>query len=87
MRAVVFCGSIFSLHLFLCVHCLPVHDRRTGSRRKLQVSQSQSLQQGFRGVHGNAGENSVLHAECECVSDLFQDKGHRTQKKSTGEYI
>lgn len=52
MRAVVFCGSIFSLHLFLCVHCLPVHDRRTGSRRKLQVSQSQSLQQGFRGVHG-----------------------------------
>ena len=77
MRAVVFCGSIFSLYLFLCVHCLPVHDRRTGSRRKLQVSQSQSfsfffffLQHGFRGVHGNAGDHSVLRAVCEeCESD------------------
>ncbi|XP_040013116.1 stromelysin-3-like [Xiphias gladius] len=34
MRTVVFCGSILPLHLFLCVHSLPVHDRRTASRSK-----------------------------------------------------
>lgn len=34
MRAVVFCGSILSLHLLLCVHPLPVHDRRTVSKYK-----------------------------------------------------
>ncbi|XP_035523301.1 stromelysin-3-like [Morone saxatilis] len=34
MRALVFCCSILSLHLFLCVHSLPVRDRRTASRYK-----------------------------------------------------
>uniref|UniRef100_UPI003AAA3C76 stromelysin-3-like n=1 Tax=Centroberyx gerrardi TaxID=166262 RepID=UPI003AAA3C76 len=36
MRIVVFCSSIFPLHLLLCVHSLPVHDRRTVSRYKQQ---------------------------------------------------
>ncbi|XP_070845294.1 stromelysin-3-like [Chaetodon trifascialis] len=34
MRAVVFCGSILSLHFFLCAHSLPVHEPRTVSRYK-----------------------------------------------------
>ncbi|XP_071322588.1 stromelysin-3-like [Trachinotus anak] len=37
MRTVVFCGSILPLQLFLCVHSLPLHERRTSSRsRQLQ---------------------------------------------------
>ncbi|KAM9338347.1 stromelysin-3-like [Symphorus nematophorus] len=34
MRTVVFCCSILSLHLFLCVQSLPVPERRTGRRNK-----------------------------------------------------
>ncbi|XP_059213238.1 stromelysin-3-like [Centropristis striata] len=36
MRTVVFCGSILPLHLFLCVHSLPVHDRTVSRYKQLQ---------------------------------------------------
>ncbi|KAM4634562.1 stromelysin-3-like [Polymixia lowei] len=34
MRVLVFCSSIFPLQLLLCVHCLPLHERRTVNRYK-----------------------------------------------------
>ncbi|KAM8744116.1 stromelysin-3-like [Acanthopagrus schlegelii] len=63
MRAVVFCSSIFSLYLFLCVHCLPVHDRRTGSRRKLQGWPHSSSHVGLkkRGRHEQDTLNNQYH--------------------------
>lgn len=35
-KKMMFCSSILALHLFLCIHSLPVHDRRSLSKHKLQ---------------------------------------------------
>ncbi|XP_028273664.1 stromelysin-3-like [Parambassis ranga] len=55
MRAALICGSILHLHLFLCVHSVPVHDRRTV--KQLQGSAHTSLKKRGRHVQDTLNED------------------------------
>ncbi|XP_045923115.1 stromelysin-3-like [Micropterus dolomieu] len=75
MRAAVFCGSILPLHLFLCVHSLPVHDRRT-------VSTSKQLQ-GWPQNNSHVGLKKRGRHEQDTLNKEYQMKSVLTSKNGT----
>ncbi|XP_023253603.1 stromelysin-3-like [Seriola lalandi dorsalis] len=75
MRTVVFCGSILPLHLFLCVQCLPVHDRRT-------VSKSKQLQ-GWPHSHSHVGLKKRGRHEQDTLNEEYHVMSVPTSKNDT----
>ncbi|XP_069573411.1 stromelysin-3-like [Brachyistius frenatus] len=77
MRAVVFCGGILPLHLFLCVQSLPVHERRAAKQPQGWPHSSSHTLLKKRGRH----EQDTLNRDHRSKSDLTPQNGTESWKR------